>query len=188
MIINKIPRLACKTQISSLGNEKPLDLRKVFGKLVSTIEWDPKNEVLIEPLPNFKIIKDLVVDLAPFWAKFETVKPWILGSSPHAGEMSADKATELEKAANCFLCALCVGTCPINAQYPEYVGPAALAQAWRYVEDPTDPLAATRLQLLKAKPEGALSCEYYYNCVKVCPREVAPAREIRLLRGKIGKP
>lgn len=188
MIINKIPRLACRTQISNLANEKPLGLRNAFGKMMPTIEWDPKKEVLIEPLTNFKIIKDLAVDLRPFWAKLEKVKPWILESSPNAGEMSPDKAKDLGKAANCFLCALCVGSCPVNAQYPEYLGPAALAQAWRYVEGLTDPLATSRLGMLNSKPEGALGCEYYYNCVKVCPRDVAPAREIRLLRDRIGKP
>jgi succinate dehydrogenase / fumarate reductase iron-sulfur subunit len=187
MVINKFPRLACRTQISELAKERKPELKVSYGKLLPTIDFDPQTEILLEPLPNFEIIKDLVVELAPFWEKFEKVKPWVISKSDPSGKMTPELAKSLDRAANCFLCALCYGSCPINNQYKEYVGPAALARAWRFIEDPTDVNTKQRLIELKTKPEGALGCEYFYNCVKVCPRQVAPAMEIRKIRTKMGE-
>jgi succinate dehydrogenase / fumarate reductase iron-sulfur subunit len=185
MIINKFPQLACRTQITDLATEKKLELRAPYGKLQHTIVFDPKREVLLEPLPNFKLIKDLVVDLDPFWEKLEKIRPWIIAKEP-SGEMTPELAHRLDRAANCFLCALCYGACPINDRFDQYIGPAALARAWRFIEDSADETTDQRLAELKTKPEGALGCEYYYNCVKVCPRRVAPAMEIRKIRQKMG--
>ena len=186
MLINKIPRLACQTQIEQLPNLKPPALKGQFGKMLSTIDWNPETSILVEPLPNFQVLKDLVVDLKPFWEKLEAIQPYIIGNPDPKQRISPDEAKKLKKAANCFLCAACYGSCPINNSYPTYLGPAALAQAWRFVEDPFDSKSLDRLKAVDKKPEGALGCEYYYNCVKVCPRHVAPAREIRLLREKMG--
>ncbi len=185
VLINKIPQLACKTLVKPLRTETPVKLNEVFGKMLPTTPWDPKTEVLVEPLPNLEVVKDLVVDLTPFWQKLERIKPWLQAIPEKAGKMSQVKAQALERVANCFLCASCVAACPVNAKYPEYPGPAALAQAWRYVEDPAERNSEERVQALNRKPQGALGCEYFYNCTKVCPRNVAPAAEIRLLREKM---
>ncbi len=186
VIINKIPRLACKTQISTLANERKISLKAPFKKLQQTIDFNSEEEVLLEPLPNFNIIKDLVVELKPFWDKLESISPWIISQAP-SDIMAPELAQILNRAANCFLCALCYGTCPINNTFDNYLGPAALARAWRFIEDPGDQATQERLSKLKTKPEGALGCEYYYNCVKVCPRQVAPALEIRKIREKMGE-
>ncbi len=185
MLINKIPRLACKTQVKPLLSEPIRALKAPFGKMLDTIPWDPESNIIIEPLPNFPVVKDLVVDLSSFWEKFNKITPWILGDPSGQAPMTPEKANALAKVANCFLCATCVGSCPINAKSPEYLGPAALAHMWRYVEDPNDQQSKNRLETINTKPEGALGCEYYYNCVKVCPRSVAPAKEIRSLRDKM---
>ncbi|MHA2060523.1 MAG: succinate dehydrogenase/fumarate reductase iron-sulfur subunit [Candidatus Ranarchaeia archaeon] len=185
ILINKVPRLACKTLVKKLPREKTIQLNEVFGKMRPTTSWDKKTEVLLEPLPNMEVVKDLVIDLTPFWEKLEKIKPWLQANPDRAGKMSQEEARILDRAANCFLCASCYGGCPINDRHPEYVGPAALAQAWKYVEDPAEEHPQDRLSALNTKPEGALACEYFYNCVKVCPRNVAPAAEIRLLREKM---
>ncbi len=185
IIINKVPRLACRTQIVNLMNEKILELKAPYGKLQHTIDFNPEQEVLLEPLPNFELIKDLVVELKPFWEKLEKIRPWIITQKP-SEKMSPELAHRLDRVANCFLCALCYGSCPINNRFEEYVGPAALARAWRFIVDSTDEVTQERLANLKSKPGGALGCEYFYNCVKVCPRKVAPALEIRKIHQKMG--
>ena len=187
MLINRYPQLACKTQVTTIFKETQKTIKRPDLLLPTDIKWDPQTEIIIEPLPNFKIIKDLVVDLNPFFDKLERIKPWIQGTSSRADVMTRELSKKLERVANCFLCAACYGACPINSQHIEYLGPAALARAWRFVEDPADETHQDRLRSLNSKPEGALGCEFYYNCVKVCPRKVAPAQSIRLLQEKMKK-
>ncbi len=186
MLINKVPRLACKTQIHGLFEGRRMELKAPFQRMLPTIEWNPEEDILIEPLPNFNVVKDLVVDLTPFFEKLKKVRPWILSATP-SEKMTPEKTRLLERVANCFLCASCYGSCPINNQSSEYLGPAALAWAWRFIEDPSDEETTNRLEELNSKPEGAYGCDFFFNCVRVCPRQVAPAIEIRKIREKIEK-
>ncbi len=181
MLINKNPRLACRTQVTDVkGSDMKL---KPFTKLSEVPKgWNPEVEILIEPLPNMPILKDLVVDMTRFYDALQSMKLWsetIEGDTPRT--QSPDERGKIERYVNCILCAICYGSCPVNAEKEEYLGPAALAKAWRFHEDSriSDP---SRYVEAANKPEGAPLCDLIMNCVKACPKGVAPGGAIRELK------
>jgi succinate dehydrogenase / fumarate reductase, iron-sulfur subunit len=193
MLINKVPRLACRTQVAGLIDETPMKLAP-SQSIGRTAGWDPSTEVLIEPLPNMPVIKDLVVDMEGFYAKYRQVRPTIRPKETGEREslMGQDIVQELESYTNCILCAACYGACPINAIDPKYIGPAALAKLYRFSIDPRDTDGKKRLELAD-EPHGWWACKFYTNCNKVCPRNVPPniaigkARQELKRQGKEGK-
>lgn len=185
MLINKVPRLACRTQLREVLGEGASRLR-AFRPLEGAPEgWDPATEVLVEPLPNFPVVRDLVVDLTRFFEALEEVEPWLVpeGEPPEDRErtMAHEDVLRLERLVGCLLCALCNGSCPVVGEEGGFLGPAALAKARRFYEDPRDIRRDGILELLDNE-EGIRSCELVYNCVKVCPRNVAPGGAIRKLK------
>lgn len=187
MLINKVPRLACRTQLGGLLEEGAPKLEP-FGPLEASPEgWDPATEVLVEPLPNFPVVRDLVVDLTRFWEALEVVEPWLVpeGEPPEGAErpMTPAQASKLESLVNCILCACCNGSCPVVSDDHDFLGPAALAKAWRFCEDPRDIRQAGPLDLVDTE-EGIGGCRLVYNCVKVCPRDVAPGGAIRKMKDR----
>jgi succinate dehydrogenase / fumarate reductase iron-sulfur subunit len=181
MLINKEPRLACRTQVAAM---KEADMKlKPFPALTETpTGWNPDEEILIEPLPNMPILKDLVVDMTKFFDVLESMKLWADtedGEKPHA--QSPLERKKIERLVNCILCALCYGSCPLNAEKEEYVGPAALAKAWRYHEDSRSP-KPERYAKVANQQEGAPLCDLFMNCVKSCPKGVAPGGAIRRIK------
>ncbi len=181
MLINKEPRLACRTQIEDVKNN---DMKlKPFSAISSTPKgWNRDTEILIEPLPNMPILKDLVVDMTKFYDVLESMKLW---SETEDGDTSRSQSPEerkkIERYVNCILCALCYGSCPINAVKEEYVGPAALAKTWRFHEDTRTPDPG-RFAKTATHPEGAPLCDLIMNCVKACPKGVAPGAAIRKIK------
>ena len=181
MLINKEPRLACRTQISDV---KSNDLKlKPFSAISETpAGWNTGVEILIEPLPNMPILKDLVVDMTKFYDVLESMKLWSeaeVGDTPLS--QSPDERKKIERYVNCILCALCYGSCPVNAEKEEYVGPAALAKAWRFNEDSRS-AEPRRYVEAATQPEGAALCDLIMNCVKACPKGVAPGGAIKKLK------
>jgi len=174
MLINKVPRLACRTQVAGLIDETPMKLAP-SQSIGQTIGWDPPTEVLIEPLPNMPVIKDLVVDMEGFYAKYRRIQPSLRMREAGGREslMGQDILRELELYTNCILCAACYGACPINGTDPKYLGPAALAKLFRFSIDPRDTDGLKRLELAD-EPHGWWACRFYTNCNKVCPRSVPP--------------
>ena len=181
MLINKEPRLACRTQIADVKNN---DMKlKPFSTISNTpAGWNSDVEILIEPLPNMPILKDLVVDMAKFYDSLESMK---LRSETEDGDtprpQSPDERKKIERYVNCILCALCYGSCPVNAEKEEYVGPAALAKAWRFHEDSRSP-DPERYVKSATTPQGAVLCDLIMNCVKACPKGVAPGGAIRKIK------
>jgi succinate dehydrogenase / fumarate reductase iron-sulfur subunit len=181
MLINKEPRLACRTQISKVAeNEMKL---KPFEALSSIPQgWNPENEILVEPLPNMPVEKDLIVDMTRFYEALETLKLWV---EPVEGDelhrQSPEDRRKIERYVNCILCAICYGSCPVNAQNEEYLGPAALAKAWRFHEDSRIPSSERYLEAAKGK-DGVALCDLVMNCVKACPKGVAPGGAIRKMK------
>ncbi|MFX1473679.1 MAG: succinate dehydrogenase/fumarate reductase iron-sulfur subunit [Promethearchaeota archaeon] len=182
MLVNKMPVLACRSQVSSL--QKASSNLKPFAALTDApTGWNPESEVLVEPLPNLPILKDLVVDMTRFYDALESLKLW---GEPAKGDQprvqSPAERKKIERYVNCIMCALCFGSCPINAERGEYLGPAALAKSWRFYEDSRMDDSNRYLEGAKAA-SGSPLCDLIYNCVKVCPKGVAPGGAIRKIKG-----
>jgi succinate dehydrogenase / fumarate reductase iron-sulfur subunit len=148
-----------------------------------------KEEVLIEPLPVFKVIKDLIVDLGPFFEKYNSIKPYLITkSSPPDQErkQSPEKHRIFEEAIRCILCACCTASCPVNQneETEGYVGPAALVRAFRYLFDSRDEASEERIAQLDQK-DGALGCQTLWKCTEVCPKEIPVTKQIGQIKKRI---
>ncbi len=186
MTINREIRLACRTQVAQIGKYRPMGL-KPFPPLQKAVEWNPSEEVLVEPLPNLPVLKDLVVDMERFYEHHRRVKPFIsaIEETGRPQRIMPEQQKRLDKWANCILCAACYGSCPVCHKNPEYIGPHALAWSLRFVDDPrASGETLDRLALVK-DPNGVMACEWFYNCVRACPKDVAPAEAIRRLKNKL---
>jgi succinate dehydrogenase / fumarate reductase iron-sulfur subunit len=187
MLINKVPRLACRTQVESLlkGDLKiPLSPYKAIEE---TFEYDPKKEVLIEPLPHLPVIKDLIVDMDKFFNYYKFVEPVFKPSDQNPEKerlMDHEAVKELELYTNCILCAACFGSCPVDGTKPDYLGPAALAKLYRFFIDPREEDKESRLGCADI-PNGWWACEFHGNCRRVCPKGVPPLIAIAKAREKL---
>jgi succinate dehydrogenase / fumarate reductase iron-sulfur subunit len=164
MRIDGKARLACKTQIGSIAKEG--------------------DEITIEPGGNLPVIKDLVVDMAPFWSKVRAVKPWLQpeGEPPEREYLVPnDSMAALGEVMNCIMCGACVSDCTSMEVDGRFVGPAALAKAYRFVGDPRDDATVSRLREL-SEPTGMWDCTRCNFCVEVCPKDVKPMDQILKLR------
>jgi succinate dehydrogenase iron-sulfur subunit len=132
------------------------------------------NNFVIEPLPLFKVIKDLVVDLDPFFEKYRAVKPFLINDEPlpekERLQAPADQET-IEPALRCILCASCTAACPINRTDPDYLGPAALLRAFRYLFDSRDTAGGSRMADLDQE-SGVWGCKTMRWCTDVCPKGI----------------
>jgi succinate dehydrogenase iron-sulfur subunit len=189
MLINKVPRLACRTQVSSLLSGGERMVLSPYPALEVNTSWDPHEEILVEPLPHLPVIKDLVVEMDLFFKDYQRTKPVLMPAGPPPnGErlMSRKDMQELERYTNCILCAVCYGGCPVNAKNPEYLGPAALAKLYRFHIDPREARDGSRL-LLANYDHGWWACEFHGNCTRVCPKYVPPSVAIGLARQELEK-
>ena len=178
-------RCACRASICGscgmrVNGEAKLVCKTRLAEIVSDDE-----PVVVEPMGNQGIIKDLVVDLNPFFDKVKQVNPYLQsGSEPDAGEFIAsnDSMVNLLTAMNCIMCGACVSDCTVLEVDSNFIGPAALAKAWRFVEDPRDDVRSDRLQELNDEDGGIWDCTRCFMCVEVCPKDVAPMTRIMELR------
>ena len=148
-----------------------------------------KEEILIEPLPVFKVIKDLIVDLDPFFEKYHSIKPYLMTQTPSPDQeriQLLDQQRLFEEAIRCILCACCTASCPINQQKETeaYVGPAALVRAFRYLFDSRDEASDERITLLDHK-DGAWGCQTKWKCTEVCPKEIPVTKQIGQIKKRI---
>jgi succinate dehydrogenase / fumarate reductase iron-sulfur subunit len=142
-------------------------------------DYQTGNNFVIEPLPFFKPIKDLVVDLGPFFEKHRAVKPYLINAQalPDEREQSQDPQTHqfIEPALRCILCAACTASCPITRANPDYLGPAALLRAFRYIFDSRDTAGDERLAYLNNQ-DGIWGCKTMWWCTDVCPKGIPVTR------------
>ena len=148
-----------------------------------------KEEILIEPLPVFKVIKDLIVNLDPFFEKYHSIKPYLITKTPPPDReriQFADQQRHFEEAIRCILCACCTASCPVNQkkETEAYVGPAALVRAFRYLSDSRDEASDERIALLDHK-DGAWGCHTLWKCTEVCPKEIPVTKQIGQIKKRI---
>ncbi|MBN2571959.1 MAG: succinate dehydrogenase iron-sulfur subunit [Ignavibacteriales bacterium] len=143
--------------------------------------------ITIRPLANLEVIKDLFVDMAPFWKKYKAIKPYLIGKESSTGKeriQSQDERAHLDKVIDCVLCASCYAACGMNAIDPEYLGPAALSKVNRFFLDSRDSAKEERLAMV-ANDHGVFRCHTMFNCQIVCPKEVDPTANISNLKRNI---
>ena len=165
MVINGQITLACRTILESLKSQV----------------------VVIEPLPNFEIQKDLMVDMTPFWKALREIKPFLHPQPeiPEKGYRIEEKQMErIYQFINCILCGCCYSACPVVARGQGYLGPAALAKLYRFVEDPRDKRSFSSWAKVD-RPDGVWACDTVFRCHEVCPKNVRPADGIEGLRRKL---
>ncbi len=142
--------------------------------------------IVVEPMGNMPVLKDLIVDMdAVHWKKVQRVVPWLLpeGDPPEREYIvPAEAMIDVTQAMACIHCGACVSACLSLEVDPEFVGPAALAKAYRFVGDPRDGETEERLRDLAEDPHGIYDCTHCFACVEVCPKDVAPMDQIMRLR------
>ena len=157
MRINGRNRLACKVMMGELGRK-----------------------VTIEPLIGFAVIKDLVVDMEGFFDAYKSVKPYLIADEAPAGRerlQSPEDRDKYEDTTKCILCAACTTACPITWTNDEFVGPAAIVNAHRFIFDSRDHGAPERLRILNQK-SGVWRCRTIFNCTDACPRGIEITKAI----------
>jgi succinate dehydrogenase / fumarate reductase iron-sulfur subunit len=144
------------------------------------------DRIVIEPMGNMPVIKDLIVDMdAVHWKKVQRVVPWLLpeGDPPEREYIvPAESMIDITQSMACIHCGACVSACLSMEVDPEFIGPAALAKAYRFVGDPRDAHHEDRLLDLAEDPHGIYDCTHCFACVEVCPKDVAPMNQIMRLR------
>jgi fumarate reductase iron-sulfur subunit len=161
MAINKRPALACETPVASLSQP-----------------------IYIEPLYNFPIIKDLVVNIDDFLNKLVKIKPYIIKKSKeHEGEhiIYSEQQELFRYASVCINCLLCYAACPVYGEDEKYFGPAALSLIYRYYMDPRDEGKDERIKIALEK-DALWKCTFIGECSEVCPKGVDPAFNIQRLK------
>jgi succinate dehydrogenase / fumarate reductase iron-sulfur subunit len=166
--INGRARLACNTKLSEAeagaGN----------------------GAIAVEPMGNMPVLKDLIVNMdAVHWKKVQRVVPWLepAGDPPEREYVvPPETMIDVTQSMACIHCGACVSDCLSMEVDPLFIGPAALAKAYRFVGDPRDARTEDRLRDLAEDPHGIYDCTHCFNCIEVCPKGVAPMDQIMRLR------
>ena len=148
--------------------------------------------ITLEPILGLKVMKDLIVDMEPFFAQYRAVMPYLINDTdpgPKERPQSQEERARFDDTTKCILCACCTTSCPSFWARGEYVGPAAIVQAHRFIFDSRDEGAEDRLNILN-DPDGVWRCRTIYNCTDVCPRDIQVTKAIgevkaALVTGKI---
>ncbi len=160
MVINGENALACKVLVKDL-----------------------KQPITVEPIRGLPVMKDLIVDMDPFFQGYLAVKPWLI-TDEHEREpererlQSQDDRARYDDTTKCILCAACTTSCPIFWADEEYVGPAAIVNAHRFIFDSRDRGGRERLEILSQK-DGAFKCRTAFNCTYACPRGIKVTKAIQ---------
>jgi succinate dehydrogenase / fumarate reductase iron-sulfur subunit len=166
--INGKPNLACHTHLD-----------KAF-------EQSADGVITVEPMGNMPVIKDLIVDMdAVHWKKMRRVTPWLLPDGPPPEReyiVPPESMIDITQTMACIQCGACVSDCLSMEVDPLFIGPAALAKAYRFVGDPRDGQHSERLRDLAEDEHGIYDCTHCFNCIEACPKGVAPMSQIMRLR------
>jgi succinate dehydrogenase / fumarate reductase, iron-sulfur subunit len=170
VMINGKAGLACHTHLSEAARDSET------------------NEIVVEPFNNMPVIKDLVVDMdAVHWAKQHRVTPWLINEEPVPEKeyiVPHENMVDVTQSMACIQCGCCNAACLSMEVDPLFVGPAALAKAYRFVGDPRDAQHDSRLKDLAEDPHGMYDCTHCFSCIDACPKGVQPMNQIIRLRRK----
>ena len=163
MRVNGSAKLVCKTRVKEVSPDG--------------------EQIIVEPMGNFTVIKDLVTEMDSFWSKMKSIDPYVKTSfEPEAEHIASNESmTHLLGVMNCIMCGACVSECTAMEVDPTFTGPAALAKAYRFVADPRDEETNSRLGNLNENT-GVWDCTRCLACVEVCPKDVAPMERIVKMR------
>lgn len=171
MTVNGRPALACQTPVAPPGRPAPA-------------------EVTVAPMRHMPVVKDLVVDMAPFFEAYEKVIPYLVAKDPDAPPMTvpegSDLRGEIDGQLECITCGLCCSGCAMVGLNPGYLGPAALNRAYTLIADPRDAARGQRLAVLDGAA-GVWTCRTQMACTDWCPKHLSPTRAIQQLRGMMVK-
>ncbi len=161
--INGKPRLACETQILFLGDK-----------------------ITVEPLENYRVIKDLVTDFEGFFAKHKAVKPYLIRKDENYEEpkellQTPEQLNEYYVFTLCIKCGACYSVCPAASTLDSYLGPAAMAAAYRFCADSRDEGQRDRYEVVSSS-QGVWRCHLAMECSEVCPKNIEPAKAVQMLR------
>lgn len=165
MVVNGEFALACRTDLEQLGS----------------------TDIVVEPLPHLEVRKDLIVDMEPFWEALRRVQAWLHAEGPAPDEghrVEERRADRIVQFVGCILCGSCYAACPTARRDDRYLGPAALARLWRFIDDPRDQRPLPLGTFLDSE-EGVWGCDTVYLCNQACPKGVRPADGILALRRRM---
>ncbi len=189
MRINGRAALACKESVASELERLAQVQASVLPALTHSMAENPIPIFTIAPMGNFPVIKDLVVDMGRFWQHLKAVEPHVkTGTEPKPEreflQSPRDRAL-LDSVANCILCGACYSDCNAREVNPDFVGPHALAKAYRLIADTRDQDTASRLEAANNSQDGVWGCTRCLNCNQVCPMEVQPLDRITEIKQSI---
>jgi succinate dehydrogenase / fumarate reductase iron-sulfur subunit len=147
------------------------------------------NELTIEPLLGLRVIRDLIVDMDPFFEHYKSVLPYLVNNDPLPADgkerlQSPEQRDRFDDTTKCILCAACTTSCPSFWSNGQYVGPAAIVNAHRFIFDSRDQAAAERLEILNQRL-GVWACHTAFNCTEACPREIHITKAIAEVKSAI---
>jgi len=155
---------------------------RVNGREQLMCEYKLSDGDCVEPIRNARVIRDLVVDNSSVERFNRVGMAW---SEESANEsVSSDEMERIETQSDCILCTSCFSACPVYAVNPDFIGPFALTRVWRYVNDPREENYDSKIAAIQTN--GIWDCTLCGACVPVCPQNIAPAQDIRMLRTKSG--
>jgi succinate dehydrogenase / fumarate reductase, iron-sulfur subunit len=184
-------RCSCQAAICGscgvrINGKSALACNTKLGDAMERAEKYGDDRIVVEPMGNMPVIKDLIVDMdAVHWKKVQRVVPWLLpeGEPPEREYIvPPESMIDITQSMACIHCGVCVSACLSMEVDPEFVGPAASAKAYRFVGDPRDAHHEDRLLDLAEDPHGIYDCTHCFACVEVCPKDVAPMNQIMRLR------
>lgn len=154
MRINGANRLACKVLVKDLNS----------------------TDIIIEPLLGLRVIKDMIVDMEPFFESYRSVQPYLVQEDPPPADgrerlQSPEARERFDDTTKCILCAACTTSCPSFWSDGSYVGPATIVNAHRFIFDDRDSAAGERLNILNQQM-GVWRCRTAFNCTEACPRDI----------------
>lgn len=182
MRINGRSALACKENVGS-------ELQRLQRLPQQAADLDKIPEITVAPMGNMPVIKDLVVDMSSFWNHLEAVEPYVSTKARLVPEreflQTPQERSQLEKTGNCILCGACYSECNAREVNPDFVGPHALAKAYRMVADSRDERTQTRLEEYNQGTQGVWGCTRCFYCNTVCPMGVEPLEQINQIKQEI---